>query len=203
MGRFATDMSSRTRDLPPLTGLSRAIREMRYHEFSRQGLGVVLILVYALTSRPGLASAAIGLTLAFLGMLVRLHASGFVMKNQALATEGPYALVRHPLFLGNILLVAGFSLAGATPWGLPLAAAFIAFYYPTAIEYEDRNLRRLFGDQWAKWAGRVPALVPNWRNARAVAGGSWSLTKSMRRNGEGIVAAYVLACMAIVIARLP
>jgi protein-S-isoprenylcysteine O-methyltransferase Ste14 len=196
-------MSRRTRDLPPLTGLSRVLRELRYHEFSRQGLGVVLILVYALTSRPSLESAAIGLPLALAGMLVRLYASGFVMKNEALATQGPYALVRHPLFLGNILLVTGFSVAGATLWGFPLAMAFIAFYYPTAIEYEDRYLRRLFGDQWVQWAGSVAALVPSLRNASAMAGGSWSFAKSMRRNGEGIVAAYVLACMWIVIARLP
>jgi len=195
-------MSSRTRDLPPLSGLSHAIREWRYHEFSRQALGVVLILVFALTSRPSLPSIVVGLTLALTGMLARLYASGFVMKNQELATHGPYALVRHPLFLGNILLLVGFSVAGATLWGLPLVAAFIAFYCPTAIEYEDRNLHRLFGEQWAQWAGSVPALVPRLQNAGAMAGGSWSFAKSMRRNGEGVIAAYVLACMWIVIARL-
>jgi protein-S-isoprenylcysteine O-methyltransferase Ste14 len=182
--------------------LSHTIRELRYHEFSRQAVGVLLLLAFALASHPNLVSVVFGLALAVVGMLVRLYASGYVIKNQEFATQGPYALVRHPLFLGNILLIAGFSLASATFWGLPLAVAFIAFYYPTAIEYEDRNLQQRFGVQWTQWAGSVPRLVPRLRNATHMAGGSWSFAKSMRRNGEGVIAAYVLACMAIVIMRL-
>ena len=196
-------MSHRTQDLPPLTGLPRAIRELRYHEFSRQSLAVVLIIVYALTARPNALSASIGLPLAFAGMLVRLYASGFVMKNKELATNGPYALVRHPLYTGNILLIVGFALAGATVWGPPLALFFFWFYYPPAIEYEDRKLRHLFGEQWDRWAGGAPALVPSFANAARMRGGGWSVAKSMRRNGEGFIAVYVLFCMWLVTARLP
>jgi protein-S-isoprenylcysteine O-methyltransferase Ste14 len=196
-------MSHRTEDLPPLTGLSHAIRELRYHEVSRQGLAVVLILVYALTARPTAVSVAIGAPLAIVGMLVRLYASGFVMKNKELATQGPYALVRHPLYTGNIVLLVGFSIAGATLWGLPLALAFFWFYYPPAIEYEDRKLRRIFAAQWEQWAAGVPALMPRFANAGRMGGGSWSFAKSMRQNGEGIIALYELVCLGITIARLP
>jgi protein-S-isoprenylcysteine O-methyltransferase Ste14 len=196
-------MSHRTEDLPPLTGLSHAIRELRYHEVSRQGLAVVLILVYALTAKPTILSLAIGVPLAVIGMLVRLYASGFVMKNKELATHGPYALVRHPLYTGNVLLLVGFAIAGATLWGLPLALAFFWFYYPPAIEYEDRKLRRLFGRQWEQWAAGVPALTPRFANAGHMSGGSWSFAKSMRQNGEGIIALYELVCIGITIARLP
>ncbi|HEY5568532.1 MAG TPA: methyltransferase [Gammaproteobacteria bacterium] len=196
-------MSHRTRDLPPLTGVSRSIRELRYHEFSRQSLAVVLILVYALTARPTTLTVAIGLPIACIGTIVRLYASGFVMKNKELATHGPYALVRHPLYVGNILLLIGFSVAGATHWGLPLAVLFFWFYYPPAIEYEDRKLHRLFGAQWEQWARSVPALAPNLGNARRMSGGSWSLAKSMRQNGEGFIVVFVLFCAWLVIARLP
>jgi protein-S-isoprenylcysteine O-methyltransferase Ste14 len=196
-------MSHRTEDLPPLTGLSHAIRELRYHEVSRQGLAVILILVYALTSQPTVLSLAIGLPLAVIGLLLRLYASGFVMKNKELATHGPYALVRHPLYTGNILLLVGFAIAGATLWGLPLALAFFWFYYPPAIEYEDRKLGRLFGAEWEQWAVGVPALMPRFANAGRMGGGSWSFAKSMRQNGEGIIALYELVCIGITIARLP
>jgi protein-S-isoprenylcysteine O-methyltransferase Ste14 len=196
-------MSHRTRDLPPLTGVSHSIRELRYHELSRQALAVVLILIYALTARPVFWTVVIGLPIAFVGMLVRLYASGFVMKNKELATHGPYALVRHPLYTGNILLLLGFSFGGATYWGLPLALVFFWFYYPPAIEYEDRKLHRLFGEQWEKWSRNVPALVPNVANAGRMSGGSWSLAKSMRQNGEGFIVVYILICMGLVIARLP
>lgn len=196
-------MSHRTRDLPPLTGVAGTIRELRYHELSRQGLAVVLILVFALTARPTPLSVAIGLPIAIVGMLIRLYASGFVMKNKELATQGPYAVVRHPLYTGNIVLLVGFAVAGATWWGLPLLALFFWFYYPTAIEYEDRKLGSIFGDAWTRWAARTPALVPKLGNAGAMAGGGWSLAKSMRRNGEGVIAVYVLICAWLVIARLP
>jgi protein-S-isoprenylcysteine O-methyltransferase Ste14 len=196
-------MSHRTEDLPPLTGLNHAIRELRYHEVSRQGLAVILILVYALTAEPTVLSLAIGVPLAVIGMLVRLCASGFVMKNKELATHGPYALVRHPLYTGNIVSIVGFAIAGATLWGLPLALAFFWFYYPPAIEYEDRKLRRLFGQQWEQWAGVTPALVPRFANAGRIRGGSWSFAKSMRQNGEGIIAVLIVVCLWITIARLP
>lgn len=196
-------MSHRTEDLPPLTGLSHAIRELRYHEVSRQGLAVVLMLVYALTSRPLPLALAFGAPLVVIGMLVRLYASGFVMKNKELATHGPYALVRHPLYTGNIVSIVGFAIAGATLWGLPLALVFFWFYYPPAIEYEDRKLRRLFGQQWEQWAGATPALAPKLANVGRMRGGSWSFAKSMRQNGEGIIAIYIVVCLWITIARLP
>jgi protein-S-isoprenylcysteine O-methyltransferase Ste14 len=107
-------MSHRTQDLQQLTGLAHVIRELRYNEVARQGLAVVLILVYALTSNAIPLTAAIGLTAAALGTAVRLYASGFIMKNKELANSGPYAFVRHPLYTGNILLVMGFSVANTS-----------------------------------------------------------------------------------------
>lgn len=164
---------------------------------------MILMLVYALTSRPVPLALAVGAPLVVIGMLVRLYASGFVMKNKELATHGPYALVRHPLYTGNIVSIVGFAIAGATLWALPLALVFFWFYYPPAIEYEDRKLRRLFGQQWEQWAGATPALAPKLANVGRMRGGSWSFAKSMRQNGEGIIAIYIVVCLWITIARLP
>src|SRR5687767_8469363 len=141
-------MSHRTADLPPLTGIAHLIRELRYHEAARQAFAVVLILLYTLTAAPVRDLVAIGLAVAVVGTLVRLYASGFIVKNQELATDGAYRFVRHPLYTGNILLVLGFALAGSRWWAIPLALFFFWFYYPTAIEYEDRKLRRIFGAAW-------------------------------------------------------
>lgn len=188
-------MSHRTQDLPPLTGLAHTIRELRYHEAARQVLAVVLIVLYTVTARPVPLLAAIGLPLALIGALVRLYASGFIVKNQELATDGAYRFVRHPLYTGNILLVAGFALAGSQWWGVPLALFFFWFYYPTAIEYEDRKLRRIFGEKWEQWAARTPALVP--RFGKTTGGpGTWSLATSAKRNGELYLVLFSLVCLA-------
>ena len=54
--------------------------------------------------------------IAVLGILVRLWASGHVKKDKVLATTGPYAYVRHPLYVGNHLITFGFCLASGLWW---------------------------------------------------------------------------------------
>ena len=195
-------MSHRTQDLEQLRGLPHFLRELRYNEVARQGLAVILILVYALTSNPTLTTTVIGMSAALLGMLIRLYASGFIMKNKELAHSGPYALVRHPLYTGNILLVMGFALANMTLWAVPVAVAFFWFYYPAAIEYEDRKLRGIFGQAWKDWAEETPALIPRFANIGRMGSGQWSLAKSLRKNGEVLIAVFVLVCAYRVIAPL-
>jgi len=195
-------MSHRTEDLERLTGFAHIVRELRYNEVARQSLAVILILLYALTSRAGPLTAAVGMTAAMLGMLIRLYASGHIMKNRELARSGPYALVRHPLYTGNILLVSGFAVANVSYWAIPLAIAFFWFYYPTAIEYEDRKLRGIFGEQWQDWAGRTPALLPRLANAAGMKSGQWSLARSLRKNGEILITVFVLVCAWLVVAPL-
>ena len=189
-------MSHRTADLPPLTGVAHVIRELRYHEAARQLLAVVLIVLYAATAAPLPLLAAIGLPFAAAGAFVRLYASGFIVKNQELATDGPYRFVRHPLYTGNILLVAGFAVAGSRWWGIPLALLFFWFYYPTAIEYEDRKLHRLFGAAWEQWSARTPALLPRLGDVPPAGAGDrrWSLAVSNTRNGELVFVALALVC---------
>lgn len=195
-------MSHRTQDLPPQSGITGFIRELRYHELSRQLLAVVLIALYAATAAPILHLVVIGLPLAFIGMVIRLHASGFVLKNKELAQQGPYALMRHPLYTGNIALVTGFALAGSTLWGIPLALVFFWFYYPPAIEYEDRKLSGIFGDEWQRWAAETPALIPRLSRIGQAFSGSWSFARSTRKNGEIFIAIFIVVCMAIVLRRL-
>ena len=195
-------MSHRTQDLPPQSGIGKLMRELRYHEVSRQTFAIVLIALFTITARPVAALAWVGLTLAFLGMLIRLHASGFVLKNKELATQGPYALMRHPLYTGNIAAVLGFAIAGSTLWAIPLSLVFFWFYYPPAIEYEDRKLEKIFGEQWKLWAQRTPALMPRLSGAAGLFRGHWSFARSTWKNGELFIALYVVVCMAVILRRI-
>ena len=196
-------MSHRTQDLPPLSGPRRIIRELRYHEGSRQALAFVLIACFAYVAEPIRPAFVVGSPLVLAGTLLRLYASGFISKNQQLATNGPYALVRHPLYTGNILIIIGFSISSGIPWTLVVAVFFFWFYYPPAIEYEDRKLQGLFGTQWEQWSAEVPALLPTLANLRAVAAGEWSLVKSARRNGEPLIVLFIVACFVYVAWQLP
>ena len=187
-------MSRRTADLPPLTGLPHLIREMRYNEFFRQALGLLLIPVYALLANPLPISFVVGSVIALAGMLVRLYASGFIVKNKQLATNGPYSLVRHPLYTGNLLQVIGFTFACGQWWALLVSAAFWWFYYPVAILYEDRKLHAIFGEAWETWSGTVPAVIP--RGLRIRDGGSWSFETSWKQNYEAVIVIYTIFWLA-------
>ena len=188
-------MAKRTEDLPPLAGLPGVVRDLRYHEASRQVGAVLLIVLFAVVAIPAPLTVWIGAPVALLGTLVRLYASGFISKNDELATTGPYALVRHPLYSGNILVVSAFALMAGRWWALPLALFFFWFYYPPTIGYEDAKLRRLFGERWQNWAARTPALMPGLANLTSFRFGQWSLARSMKRNGEPLIAAIVIASL--------
>ncbi|MDH4255479.1 MAG: hypothetical protein OEX13_13260, partial [Gammaproteobacteria bacterium] len=109
-------MSHRTDSLPPLTGLAHVIRELRYHEASRQILGMLLAVLFAWVAQPVEALYWVGAALFALGTAVRLWASGVIAKNKQLATSGPYVYVRHPLYVGNILILYGFVAASGLWW---------------------------------------------------------------------------------------
>ena len=185
-------MSHRTKPLPEVSGFWHIIREIRYHEFSRQFLGVALVVVFSWFAKPQLPWFYAGVPLVLAGVLVRLWASGHIKKNKILATDGPYGFVRHPLYVGNILILAGFVLASGLWWAAAVAVVFFVTYYPTAIEYEDRKLEGLFGEQWRKWRALTMALLPRFTPYPADEKGQWSFMYSMRGNGEPVIALFLL-----------
>ncbi|MEJ2137857.1 MAG: isoprenylcysteine carboxylmethyltransferase family protein [Gammaproteobacteria bacterium] len=185
-------MGRRTADLPELTGIAHVIREARYNEFSRQAIGILLIAVYSVWAAPRPGLFWYGAAIAVIGILFRLWASGFVMKNKELATTGPYSLVRHPLYTGNIIMLAGYCLANGQVWPWLVGAFFLWFWYPPAISYEDKKLEGIFGDAWREWSANIPALMPRSLAPKSGDGSSWSFAKSLKQNWEPAIVAYSL-----------
>ena len=184
-------VSHRTKGLEELTGIQYFIRELRYHEFSRQSIGVILVILFAVVAEPTLYLFILGCLFVLDGLLTRLYASGFVLKNKELSTTGPYAYVRHPLYTGNILILIGMSFATGFLWAFVISTIFFWFYYPPAIEYEDRKLKSLFPETWDSWAKQTPALMPKLKfNSLNLT--RWSWEKSLKENYEPAIFAFVL-----------
>ena len=195
-------MSHRTKPLAPKTGVAHLIRELRYHEASRQILGMALAVWFAWIAQPLAWLYWTGAVLFVLGTAIRLWASGVIAKNKQLATSGPYVYVRHPLYVGNILIIFGFS-AASYIWWTPLAAlAFLLFYYPPAIEYEERKLRRIFGAAWDDYVRGTKALLPTFSNRPSDGGDTWSFKKSMTVNWEPLIAVFLLGWFVYIYFRL-
>lgn len=174
-------------------GLKRFLNDIRYHrERFRQFSGIsFVILVSALGEPEGILFLA-GVALVILGIAVRMWASGHIKKDKVLATNGPYAYVRHPLYVGNITLGIGFALASGLWWGLPLLVGILLAFYPHAIHQEDERLHRSFKGDWEKWRKETRALIPRLTLYRAAQRGSWSFGQSLRHNGEPIIALFLL-----------
>ena len=134
----------------------------RYADFVarlRVPCGFILLITFALLSRPSQLSMQIGLPIACLGLLLRGWAAGHLAKNQQLATSGPYAYVRNPLYVGTVTVAAGVVVA-ARDWRLALifSVVFLLVYLPV-IELEEQHLRDIF-PSYASYADRVYRLFP-------------------------------------------
>jgi protein-S-isoprenylcysteine O-methyltransferase Ste14 len=108
---------------------------------------------------PRPAAVAWSLAVVLPGLWLRAYASGYVKKNRELTQTGPYAFTRNPLYLGSMLMAAGFALALLSwPVALLLAFGFTAIYVPV-IASEERFLRAAFPG-FDAYCRRVPRLIP-------------------------------------------
>lgn len=91
------------------------------------------------------------------------HTRKSAIQAPKLATDGPYAYVRNPIYLGSILLGVGMvGLVGDLRL-LPLAAVVFAGLYATLIPAEEAFLSRQFGEEYARYRQAVPRLLPRFR----------------------------------------
>jgi protein-S-isoprenylcysteine O-methyltransferase Ste14 len=95
-------------------------------------------------SAPHPAAIAWSAALVGPGLALRAYAAGYVKKDRELTMTGPYAHTRNPLYLGSMLMAAGFALAlESWPVAALVAAGFTAIYVPVMAS-EERFLRGAF-----------------------------------------------------------
>lgn len=125
----------------------------------RVPLGFALAILYLWLARPTWRYIGFGAVLIVPGLLIRALASGHVRKNEELATSGPYAYTRNPLYLGSLLIGIGFAFAARSWWiGIALVVMFFAIYLPV-IRAEEAFLRANF-PEFGAYSHRVPRLLP-------------------------------------------
>ncbi|HSC26381.1 MAG TPA: isoprenylcysteine carboxylmethyltransferase family protein, partial [Vicinamibacterales bacterium] len=131
----------------------RTIRRLRVP------LGFLLAALYLAFARPTPGALLVGMPVALAGLVVRGWAAGHIVKNERLATSGPYAHTRNPLYLGSFLIAAGFAIAAHWSLLLVVIAFFVLVYGPT-MEREQANIRGRFPEAYAAWESNVPGFVP-------------------------------------------
>jgi protein-S-isoprenylcysteine O-methyltransferase Ste14 len=110
------------------------------------------------------------LSFAFIGGGFTLIAAAWkvllaAQRARGLATAGPYAYVRHPQYIGFILVMLGFLVQWPTLLTLAMFPVLVAMYAYLARQ-EERDVEREFGDAYRAYRARVPAFIPRWGAAR-------------------------------------
>lgn len=132
-------------------------------------IAVALLAIPPATStaaRPWVPWA--GATLIAAGELLRMwgvHHIGAISRTRSdrlgpLIASGPFACVRNPLYVGNVLLWLGFTLAAQLLWMAPLVFALLAVEYHAIVRWEEQLLEARLGEPYRTYMSRVPRWIP-------------------------------------------
>ena len=140
----------------------------------RRRTALPLPLVVAILATPSTQTRAVtatilsGIALTLAGELVRLWGVrhiGVISRTRSdrlgpLVDTGPFALVRNPLYLGNIALWAGFALTAGLPWLAPIIVVLLGGVYHAIVRWEEGLLETRLGAAYRDYAARVPRWIP-------------------------------------------
>jgi protein-S-isoprenylcysteine O-methyltransferase Ste14 len=186
--------------LPPPDWIARWQRVARRIRVPLGFLTAALYLFELARRAPQPRAVAWSLALVLPGLWLRAYAAGCVKKDRELTVTGPYAHTRNPLYLGSMLIAAGFALALLSwPVALVLALGFAVIYVPV-IASEERFLRAAFPG-FDEYCRSVPRLIPRLTPARSASdenrGATFSLSLYIhhREYNAGVGAALLYLCL--------
>jgi protein-S-isoprenylcysteine O-methyltransferase Ste14 len=122
-------------------------------------VGSIFAVIFMWLAHPTRASLVAGTLVMLPGLLLRGLASGHVQKDKQLTISGPYAYTRNPLYLGSLMMAAGFAIAARNWWIVAMMVLMFAAIYIPVIAGEERYLRQTFPD-YDDYAHHVPRILP-------------------------------------------
>jgi protein-S-isoprenylcysteine O-methyltransferase Ste14 len=143
-------------------------------------LSGVLVLWLA---HPTARTLTLGAIIAAAGEALRVWAAGHLEKGSEVTASGPYALTRHPLYVGSIIIGLGLAVASASIVVAVLVLAYLAITLTAAIRTEEAHLTEKFG-----------AAYPEYRAGRtATVSRAFSLARAMRNREYRAIVGLVIA----------
>ena len=132
---------------------------------------IVLMLIFA---NPTVTSLSVGFLLALAGEAVRfwgVSIAGTETRTTGpvgatnLIIDGPFAYVRNPLYVGNMMMYVGVGIMSFAlmPYLLIVAYVFFLFQYTMIVTKEEEHLHTAFGEEYARYVANVPRFVPRLR----------------------------------------
>ena len=117
---------------------------------------------------PSVLLVAAGIGITAVGELIRLwgvHHIGAISRTRSdrlgpLIDTGPFALIRNPLYVGNILLWVGFALIARLVWLAPIVVLLLGAEYHAIVRWEESLLASRLGEAYSAYSARVPRWLP-------------------------------------------
>lgn len=110
---------------------------------------------------------SIGLTFILFGLYIRISARGYKSEKHlegfSLLKDGPYALVRNPMYLASFLIGLGAVILLLDWWMVPVYAVFFALWYWPQIHNEEQWLIKKFGQEYIDYRKTTPRFIPRLR----------------------------------------
>ena len=146
----------------------------------------------------------ISIMLALVGFIIRFYTIGTAPKGtsgrntnkqvaEVLNSSGIYAVVRHPLYLGNYLIWIGITCFVFNIAFIVLISLLFWLYYERIMFAEERFLEKKFGNEYLKWSNKIPAFVPTifrFKKSKIL----FSVKTVLRREYSGVLATVLAFC---------
>ena len=157
----------------------------------RVPLGYALGIVAFLLAAPSPSSLALGAAVGAVGEALRIWAAGHLEKGREVTRSGPYALTRHPLYLGSAIMGAGFAIAARNVVVVLIVGVYLVVTITAAIRSEEAHLTDKFGAAYADYR----------RGGTADGSRQFAIERALRNREYRALAGFI-AVIALLAARL-
>lgn len=160
--------------LPQRRTTSSPLRRVRkFLRRFRRYVAIPLVVLALLLLRPRLSAGdlffdtltdGVGVVIALVGQLVRFWSWGsnaYTAATGGVRIRGPYALLRHPLYVGNLLIATGLLIVFNNPWAYLLCGVPIVTLYWTIVDLEEEHMAQTCGEHYRLYvATGIPRFLP-------------------------------------------
>ncbi len=140
----------------------------------------------------------LGIAIIFIGFLIRLWSTKYIgrrtpsmkKKGKTLVDTGPYAIVRNPLYIGNIIIATGLSVLSKLIWFTPFVILYFFTLYHVVVLYEEKKLSERWEDEYLAYFNEVPRWIPRLRDLHRFKANGFKWIQALRSEIPSLI--YIL-----------
>ncbi len=171
---------------------------------------IPFLIVMLIFAKPTLWSLLIGFSIALVGELIRFWGVGYAggetrttgpVGGSKLVTNGPYAYVRNPLYLGNMLMYLGFGVMSMAlfPYFQIIGLIYFFIQYYLIVTLEEDYLSRAFPDEYALYIKHVPRFIPRLKRYEFASNFKFDIKEALRSEKRTLQAFLLVVALNILI----